>query len=247
MHAEGLENKISPNEGEKIQFSGHTWTTKDSYGKHTGPGNNYFSGTKENVWVDQDGKLHMRITYRNDKWYCPEVKLTETLGYGQYYFYLDPLPQPLDKDVVIGLFLYNREDSANFHNEIDIEFSTWGKDSSLNSQYVVQPKEDQAYRFNTDLSKPSKHLMELQPKKVTFKSFQIENGKENQIAKNKEKPDYDYYSMNEKVSINVWLYHTSEPSNLKEFEVVISKFEHVTKWYDKFMYFEKKKTTVEEW
>ena len=50
----------SKNVAGTIEFSGYTWTIKDSYGKHTGPGNNYFSGSKENVYVDANGKLHLR-------------------------------------------------------------------------------------------------------------------------------------------------------------------------------------------
>ena len=106
----------SKNVAGTIEFSGYTWTIKDSYGKHTGPGTNYFSGSKENVYVDPNGKLHLRLTMRNDKWYCPEVRMLNNLGYGSYIFHIDSLENPLDKDIVVGLFMYDREDSINFHN-----------------------------------------------------------------------------------------------------------------------------------
>jgi len=219
----------SKNVGGTIEFSGYTWTIKDSNGKHTGPGNNYFSSSKDNVYVDSLGKLHLRLTYRNDKWYCPEVRMVNNLGYGSYIFYIDSLVTPLDKDIVVGLFMYDREDSLNFHKEVDIEFSQWGKDNSLNSQYVMQPKEDQAYRFNTDFTKKSKHIIEVRKKKIVFKSTYNIESKNNCFSKNfshhKIKPNKEYKSLNERVSINVWLYRMSEPSNLKEFEIVISKFE----------------------
>ncbi|MFZ7114201.1 MAG: glycoside hydrolase family 16 protein [Bacteroidota bacterium] len=219
----------SKNVAGTIEFSGYTWTIKDSYGKHTGPGNNYFSGSKENVYVDANGKLHLRLTMRNDKWYCPEVRMQKNLGYGSYVFYIDSLETPLDKDIVVGLFMYDREDSLNFHKEVDIEFSQWGKDNSLNSQYVMQPKEDEAYRFNTDFTKKSKHTIELRKRKIAFKSsYETEDNKgclHKNYSHHKIKPNKEYMSINERVSINVWLYRMSEPSNLKEFEIVISKFE----------------------
>lgn len=219
----------SKNIGGTIEFSGYTWTIKDSNGKHTGPGNNYFAGNKENVYVDVDGKLHLRLTIRNDKWYCPEVRMVNNLGYGKYIFYIDSLVTPLDKDIVVGLFMYDREDSINFHKEVDIEFSKWGKDNGLNSQYVIQPKEDEAFRFNTDFSKPSKHTIELRKKKISFKSsYHLEKGNEcfkKKFSHHKIRLNKEYKSLNERVSINVWLYRMSEPSNLKEFEIVISKFE----------------------
>lgn len=228
MSAQVIEKKMSKNQGDTIEFSGYHWVTKESFGKHTGPGRNYFSGTKENVWVDSLGKLHLRLTFRNDKWYCPEVRLIDGLGYGRYYFHMDPLPQQLDKDIVIGLFVYDLEDSSNFHKEIDIEFSKWGNDTLMNSQYVVQPKEEEAFRFNTDFNQPTKHMIELRKQKIAFKSIYTALNKDDiplEITRHKLKPDYHYNTSDERAIINVWLYRTSEPANLKEFEVVISKFE----------------------
>jgi hypothetical protein len=245
MQAESTERSRSLNQGDTIEFSGYQWVLKDSYGKHTGPGNNYFSGSKDNVYLDINGRLHLRVTYRNDNWYCPEIRMLKSLGFGRYYFYVDPLPQPLDKDIVIGLFLYDRDDTSNYHKEIDIEISKWGKDSTVNTQYVIQPKEEGAHRFQTDLNIRSKHLIELRRNKVVFRSF-YDNPDAGDIpheyARSKAKPDYNYTSNNEKVSLNVWLYHTSEPSNLKEFEVVISRFEFKQFWYDRLLHLNKNTT-----
>jgi hypothetical protein len=221
------QRKLPDFTGDTITFSGYQWVTKDSKGKHTGPGNNYFSGSEKNVYVDNSGKLHLRVTYKDDKWFCPEVRLLSNLGYGKYYFYVEPLPQPLDKDVVIGLFLYDREDTNNFHKEVDIEISSWGQDSPVNTQFVIQPKETEAHRFETDLTKCSVHMFDLTKKHVHFKSYYPagEFGKKEKIIANiKVKPDYEYFSENEKVFMNVWLYRSVEPASLQEFEVVINSF-----------------------
>jgi hypothetical protein len=239
MNVISKERKTPKQAPDTIEFSGYKWTIKDSNGRQTGPGDNYFSNSKKNVYVDNEGKLHMRITQRDDKWYCPEVRMVHSLGYGRYYFTLDPLQVPLDRDVVIGLFMYDQEDNSNFHNEVDIEISKWGKDTKTNSQYVIQPKEEEAHRFVTDLTIPSRHMIELGRKKITFRSYQLRPEEKDtdrvEIAKHKIKPDKDYETENEKVSMNMWLYHTSEPSDLREFEVVISRFEFKPFWIDKFL------------
>lgn len=242
--AKDFENNITNHRGDTIQFSGYEWVVKESFGKQTGPGNNYFSGSKDNIFIDQEGKLHLTITHRNEKWYCPELRMLKNLGRGKYSFYLDPLPQPLDKDVVIGLFLYDREDTSNFHKEIDIEISKWGVDTSRNTQFVIQPKETEAYRFQSDLNLATKQTIELGSKKITFKSFYDASGLDDiplEYSNLTIKPEYNYKSTSEKISINVWLYHTSEPYSLKEFEVVFSKFEFEPFWYDKILNFLKKK------
>ncbi len=217
--------------GDTIEFSGYKWELKESNGKQTGPGNNFFSSSKDNVYVDSLGKLHLRMTVRNEKWFCPEVRMIKTLGYGKYVFHIDSLVTPLDKDIVAGFFLYERGDSMNYHKEVDVEFSKWGKENSINSQYVIQPKEADAFRFNTDFNKKSVHTFELRKNKISFKSTYPDEKQKIFKCKNyshwKVKPEKPYESMNERVSINVWLYRMIEPSNLKEFEIVISKFEFI--------------------
>lgn len=224
-------NLVSNHSGDTIEFSGYKWEVKESYGKQTGPGNNYFSGSKENVYVDTLGKLHLRLTFKDDKWYCPEVRMVNIHGYGNYFFSIDSLITPLDKDIVVGLFLYDRKDSLNFHKEVDVEFSQWGNQKSLNSQFVIQPKEADAHRFFTDFNKNNKHQISLRPNKIKFKSWYSESYSDKSVLKKyshwKVSTNKPFESDNEKVSINVWLYKMIEPSNLKEFEIVISKFEFV--------------------
>ncbi|HYT29055.1 MAG TPA: glycoside hydrolase family 16 protein [Ktedonobacteraceae bacterium] len=117
-----------------IEFSGNQWVVKDGGEERRGPGPNYFSSSPENVWVDSQGQLHLKITNRNNRWYCAEVSLEKPLGYGTYEFFVNGRFDQLDPHVVDGLFLY--EDDAH---EIDIEFGRWGKRSGENLQYVLQP------------------------------------------------------------------------------------------------------------
>lgn len=212
-----------------LDFSGYKWLVKESFDKHTGPGRNYFSGSKENVWIDEDGRLHLKLKYKNDRWYCSEVRMLNSLGYGKYIFYIDQLPQALDKDVVIGLFMYDHSDTSNFHKEIDIEFSKWGKDTALNTQYVIQPFEEKAFRFDTDLRRATRHEFSVRKRKINFNSRYEHGINPDSISLKyqewKYRSDQVYKTSDEKVSINVWLYKASEPSNLKEMEVIISRFE----------------------
>lgn len=223
--------------GDTIRFSGYEWVIKDSKERLTGPGKNYFSNSSENVWVDSLGKLHLLITQRNEKWYCSEVRLTQSLGYGRYTFYIDSLPQALDKDMVIGLFMYDHLDTGNFHKEVDIEFSKWGKEKNQNSQYVIQPYENQPHRFETDLRYPSKHIIEVRKRKLVFNSSyiaeQLPDTLRRSIQKWTYKPEDVYRTSDEKVSMNAWLYKASETASLKKVEVIISGFDFVPFKFEK--------------
>lgn len=72
-----------------LTFSGYSWLVENSADMAEGPGPNYFSDSKENVWFDQNSKLHLKIVNRNNKWYCAKVSLIESLSYGRYVFYVD--------------------------------------------------------------------------------------------------------------------------------------------------------------
>lgn len=78
------------------------------------PGNNLWSSIS--VLQTQDNEL---MLYQGK--YCAEAIVEEPLGYGKYIFTIHK-PWLMNKNIVLGLFLYYDD-----KNEIDIEFSRWGK------------------------------------------------------------------------------------------------------------------------
>lgn len=213
-----------------ISFSGYDWQVKTSTSK-LGPGPNYFSDSNDNVWVDGNGYLHMKIAFRDNKWQCSEVICKNSFGYGKYVFYLAGRVDLLDDNVVLGLFTWDT-DSAYNNREIDIEFSRWGTAGGLNSQYVVQPyyHSGNRYRFNSDLSSDanSVHFFDWKSGGIFFKSvIGSDPGAETVIN------SYNYTGAdnpppgNENPRINLWLMDGLAPVNGKETEVVIKKFEFI--------------------
>lgn len=74
--------KTRDNPGQRrITFSRREWLVK-SCTEACGPGPNYFSDGAGNVWVDGQGKLHLKITNVNGQWRCAEIICREPLGYG---------------------------------------------------------------------------------------------------------------------------------------------------------------------
>lgn len=121
-----------------INFSGYDWWVKASPGL-VGPGPNYFSDSTNNVWLDELGRLHLRITNRSNQWQCAEVVTKRTFGYGSYRFELDSPVNDINPSVVLGLFTWS-DDPAYTHREIDIECGRWADANDINNaQYVVQP------------------------------------------------------------------------------------------------------------
>ena len=215
-----------------IQFSGYNWTVKSGE-ILMGPGPNYFSESNENVWVDQQGQLHLKIVNRDGKWYCAEVYTTESFGHGKYIFYVASRVDQLDKNVVAGLFTWDGAAPEYNYREIDIEFSKWGQSINDNAQYVVQPwdQPENMERFNMELNgNNSTHIFDWSIDSIFFQSlhdhFSLPPDDSCVIESWVYTGDDIPPGGQENVRINLWLNNGEAPFDGQEAEVIIKKFEY---------------------
>lgn len=224
----GEDNDYKVPEGARvISFSGYEWVVSTTGEQKAGPGPNYFSDSKENVWVDDQGRLHLKITYREGRWNCSRVELARHTGHGKYVFYVSSRPDSLDKQVVWGLYTYK-----NDTEEIDIEFSRWGVDNNQEAQYAVQPshKTGNKARFRMNLEGSySTHIFDWTKKWIDFASYHGHTV--NPVSETEIIARWRYYGddippdSDEKLKMNLWLFRGAEPLNGKEAEVVINRVE----------------------
>ena len=208
-----------------IHFSGYKWVVRSTDHNQQGPGPNVFSDDKKNVWVDEQGRLHLRITKENEVWQCAEVTLSKPVGYGKYIFYLHSDLSLLDDNVVAGMFTY-----LNDREEIDIEFSKWGESSNKNAQFVVQPfeKEGNISRFDVKINNaPSWHSFEWRRNWVNFESFSLVDEHPYLLHFWKNSSADIPRDKQESLKINLWLYKGQAPKNLKEQELIIDSVKYV--------------------
>lgn len=166
--------------GRELQFSGRAWRVKGP--GWYGPGSNYFSNDAEQILVDDEDRLHLRIRQVAGQWWCGEVALEEALGYGDYLFTTRGALDQLDPRVVLGLFLWqyapcwNAGDAWwNPYNEIDVEFSRWGNPADMVGQFVAQPWDwaGNRVRFNATfgVDEVATHAFRWSPDQVEFRSW----------------------------------------------------------------------------
>lgn len=208
-----------------IKFSGCDWFVKSGY---WGPGPNYFSDSDSSVWVDGQGRLHLRIRQEGTTWYCAEVYTTQFTRYGEHRFLVDGRIDMLDRNIVLGLFVYSSDAS-----EIDIEFSRWGNPNSAKvGSFTVQPWETpgNVERFVCHLdSAKSTHYFNWQPDSITFASMHghyleappttnhyihrwTYRGKDNPSTANQLR-----------THINYWLNRGDRPLDIRTLEVIITQ------------------------
>jgi len=215
-----------------LNFSGYDWWIKTSTGL-VGPGPNYFSDSTNNVWLDAQGRLHLRITNRSNQWQCAEIVSARTFGYGSYRFELDSEVDNLDVKAVLGLFTWS-DDPAYADREIDVECSRWGNAAdSNNAQFVVQPYDTAGHLARYDVVagiSNSTHDFIWETNRVSFQSLR---------GGYSPSPDPTnilsawIYSLavpqtgDENVRLNFWLDTGSPPAGNSEVEVIIKSFQFV--------------------
>lgn len=211
----------------QISFSGYNWTVRTSAGNKQGPGPNYFNNSKENVWLDSDGNLHLKIIEKDGKWYCAEIYSQESFGYGTYNFKLAPGFTTLDKNVILGLFTYLDDE-----NEIDIEYAKWGEENAKSGQFVVQPYTHvgnlRRYNF-PETEENSVHGFTWCQDYIKFyaatdSEFKYEE--HNLVEEWYYTGDDNPEPSSELVHMNLWLMEGLAPSNGEEAEVEITDFEY---------------------
>lgn len=207
-----------------IDFAGYIWNVKSSDGDLAGPGPNLFSDSENNVWVDDNGALHLKITQQDGLWYCAEVYLDASLGYGKYVWKLKSTLDDLDPNVTLGLFTWS--DKPRYaHREIDIEFGRWGNASdNTNAQFVVQPSDDEGHlqRWTVPAGyNQTVDQFDWTADKIKFKAKSgdtVLGSWTFNTAADIPVPG------NEVPHINLWLYQGQPPGSGKAVEVVIKAF-----------------------
>lgn len=205
-----------------ISFAGMDWWVKSGY---YGPGPNHFSDSAESVWVDDTGRLHLKIRKINNVWHCAELWTLAPAGWGSYLFWLESRVDIYDPNVVAGLFLYQDDD-----REIDIEFSRWGDPDYPCGSYSVQPYYHQGNNrtFEMDLEGSwTSHSFDWQPDYVDFQSL---HGHYHEPPNPGFIIDQWHYtgmdnpaeSEDMLLHINLWLMSGLAPSNASEAELIVS-------------------------
>ncbi|MDQ3813018.1 MAG: glycoside hydrolase family 16 protein [Armatimonadota bacterium] len=217
-----------------LHFSGYEWIVKEGF---WGPGPNHWE--PHNVFVDEQGRLHLKLTQHDGRWYASEVTLKQRLGFGCYQWQVAGRVDQFDPNVVLGLFNYTvPEVGPDGTNEIDIEFARWGKPENPAGNYSVWPAQKGAphasHRFEVKLEGDyTMHRFDWTAQRVSFQSL---HGHYDDPAKANENAVITNFVFEPKeparsipqhplpVKMNLWLFRDRPPQNGQEVEIVIHSF-----------------------
>jgi hypothetical protein len=207
-----------------LNFSGYEWTTSAGPIFRAGS-RNFFDPA--NVWTDERGALHLRISGSPGKWAAAEVRLTRSLGYGTYRFQLRDVSH-LEPSALLTLIAWDGVGSESTRRELDVELGRWGNPENTNVNYVVQPYYVPA-NFVAFRVPPGAytHSFRWEPGQVTFStvagSGDTGGGVINQHVFTSGVPSPEEKS----VRIGLYVFHQGKIPLENENEVIIDKFEYL--------------------
>jgi hypothetical protein len=170
-----------------LKWSGYEWRVRSSGGKPSGPGPNVFSNRPENVFVDDAGELHLKITQdQNGTWLASEVDLAKSLGYGTYVWELSSRYDDYPENVVVGLFTYASperiarqtegvvgNDQPDTPHEIDIEFTgAWGPNNHFFTTHDPDIKSPGVQFFSRPKTHKTTHQFKWSKDEIVWESFE---------------------------------------------------------------------------
>ena len=208
-----------------LKFSGYEWTTSTGPIFHAGS-RNFFDPA--NVWTDEKGALHLRISGSPGKWTVAELKLTRSLGYGTYRFQVRDISH-LEPSALLTLIVWDGGGTESNRRELDVELGRWGYPSHDNVHYVVQPYYVPA-NFVTFRAPPGAytHSFRWEPGQVTFSTAAgSDNTGDGRVINRHVFTSGVPSPVGESVRIALYVFHQGQIPLKNEDEVIIDKFEYL--------------------
>jgi hypothetical protein len=208
-----------------LNFSGYEWTTSAGPIFRAGS-RNFFDPA--NVWTDESGALHLRISGSPGKWAAAEVKLTRSLGYGTYRFQLRDVSH-LEPSALLTLITWDGVGTESTRRELDVELGRWGYLENTNVNYVVQPYYVPA-NFVAFRAPPGAytHAFRWEQGKVTFSTVAGSGNTTGARVTNQHVFTSGVPSSeDESVRIGLYVFYQGKIPLKNENEVIVDKFEYL--------------------
>jgi hypothetical protein len=208
-----------------LNFSGYEWTTSTGPIFHAGS-RNFFDPA--NVWTDERGALHLRISGKPGKWTAAELKLTRGLGYGKYRFQVRDVSH-LEPSALLTLISWDGAGTESNRRELDIELGRWGYLDNDNVHYVVQPYYVPANFVASRMpGGVYTHSFRWEPGQVTFSTVAGSGDTDAGHVINQQVFTSGVPSPgSESVRIALYVFHLGRIPLKNENEVIIDKFEYL--------------------
>jgi hypothetical protein len=211
-----LSERMTPG---KMNFSGFEWEVyrvpRDNFGI-------LYPNSSSNVWTDQKGWLHLRITKESEGWTGAEINLTRSLGYGTYSFVTHELPE-LEPATVLSMNSWDLLDAGQYHRSFDILLGQFGDAAIKSAQYSILPFNvpGNVYRFTAPRGAFT-HSIHWERGRLSFETR--ETGGRSVVAAEHTFTSGIPTAGGERIHISLYAYGNSQIPQKNGVEVILEKF-----------------------
>ncbi|MGI4984766.1 MAG: hypothetical protein ACRYGL_15805 [Janthinobacterium lividum] len=199
----------------QLDWAGITWEVRTGHGPPCATS----IWNEHGAWVDTRGWLHLALRkLPSGSFACVELRSAKRFGFGRYTFDVTGPIGEIDKNVVLGLFLYPTQDvGLDGTNEIDIEVARWGHPAGPQVNYTVWYRSRKGSRSSrvpvADNTDHATFTLEWQDGLVDWTSS-LHPGKHFGFRD-------DVADQPQTLSLNLWLFRQVAPEDRKDVEFVI--------------------------
>jgi hypothetical protein len=199
----------------QIDWAGRRWQVREGAG-HPCTSDLW---SADGVRVDADGGLHLKLARQpSGRFACVEIESAKPVGFGRYSFDVSGPIGAIDKNVVLGLFLYPPADvGPDGTNEIDIEIARWNHADAPQVNYTAWYRSRHANR----------HAEVRVPATLDFAHFDLDWSRDRVQWESSIRPgvpvsfEGDVADRPQTLILNLWLFAGAQPSDGREVEFVI--------------------------
>ncbi|MEO5969435.1 MAG: hypothetical protein ABIQ95_05870, partial [Bdellovibrionia bacterium] len=203
----------APNKISSISFAGYEWPVKQG-----GP-KDLFAYTDDAVFVDSSGNLNLKVLRQNDVWKSTEVKLGQSLGYGEYEHEIRTSAAALDTQLVSSSLIYADDSRA-----LNIALSKWLDPSApYASSFSVEPTDAPGNHFPFQVKAEAgfvKYRINWTKESILFQSLV----KDVLIASFNYTGKFNFAPGDEAVVLKHWIFNNTMPADQHEHSMVIKSF-----------------------
>jgi hypothetical protein len=219
-------------EAKRLRFSGYDFVIKEARGM--GPGPNDWAASQ--VSVDPKGRLHLRLSKKNGRWFAGEVSSVSRFGFGTYEMEFTGDIGSQDKNVVFGFFNYpGTELGPKYETEIDIEFARWGRSAWKPLNFTVWPPDGKVENAHKTFSfkkgvRKSLHRFVWEREQIVFYSAELnDEGRPIRAISWTFRPknfERKIGTLPMPLHFNLWGFQGKSPSDDRPVEVIIDRFSY---------------------
>ncbi|HPU22905.1 MAG TPA: hypothetical protein PL149_01965 [Candidatus Kapabacteria bacterium] len=163
-----------------IEFAGLKWKVKE---KKEAEGINelFYATSSKNVFVDNNGHLHLLVTRQDDEWAGAELETVDSFDFGNFDFALLSAQNTIDSNTFVQFAV--RRQGRNYSGMTEAGINIYGKPIFIETQHIEYYQYTTSHKFalikNPVIDKdyksnPTTHSITIKPDEIFYKSQSID-------------------------------------------------------------------------